>query len=132
MSTFESIQEQAAIIRAERRKFRRLKTAVQAELRIIREDTPIRVQTSDLSEGGCYIEMPITLSKGTSLHIILWLRHEKVEMDGRVVTCHPQFGNGIEFTNFCGDSRPKLGSFLELAELQQDNIEPHEHADVIH
>ena len=43
----------------ERRRFQRLKKAVQAELRMARSEAPIRTETADISAGGCYIEMAL-------------------------------------------------------------------------
>ncbi len=97
----------------ERRRFPRLQVAVQTELRIHASGMPVRLETTDLSVGGCYVQMAITLSPGTPLDIVLWLGNEKLAIIGTVVTCHPQFGNGIEFNNMTSDARQKLQAFLE-------------------
>ena len=97
----------------ERRQFQRLTIAVQAELRAQGNEVPIRVETTDISLGGCYVEMALTLCVGTLLNIVLWLGQEKLVVDGRVVTHHPQFGNGIAFTGLSHDSQQKLQRFLE-------------------
>jgi len=41
------------------------------------------------------------------------LGHEKLAVDGVVVSCHPQFGNGIEFSGLSQASQLKLQRFLE-------------------
>jgi hypothetical protein len=97
----------------ERRRFQRLKKAVQAELRTQDSETPIRTETADISAGGCYIEMAVTLEVGTALKIVLWLGHKKLSLDGSVVTRHPQFGNGIEFGRMPEEARTLLLCFLE-------------------
>ena len=99
----------------ERRRFQRLAIPVQTELRIQDSQAPIRVETSDISLGGCYVEMALTLAVGIPLNILLWLGHEKLVVDGRVATCHPQFGNGIEFINLTNESQQKLEQFLKGA-----------------
>jgi hypothetical protein len=62
--------------------------------------------------------MGVTLAVGTLLDVVLWVGHEKAVLAGRVVTSHPQFGNGIEFIRFSGDSQHRLKRFLEFADLE--------------
>jgi c-di-GMP-binding flagellar brake protein YcgR len=97
----------------ERRQFQRLHLAVQAELRVQGNEIPIRVETADISGGGCYVEMAVTLEVGTELNIVMWLGHEKLAITGRVVTRHPLFGNGVEFSSLTQDIRQRLRLFLE-------------------
>ena len=72
----------------------------------------MRLQTSDLSLGGCYLEMAMTLDIGARLDIVLWLDEHKVNTRGIVVTRHPQFGNGISFLTISPQSEEKLRLFL--------------------
>jgi c-di-GMP-binding flagellar brake protein YcgR len=109
-------QDGAAALSRERRFFQRLPIAVQVELRVKSESVPIRLKTADISVGGCYVEMSVTIEPGTDLDIILWLEHQKLQLQGRIVTKHPQFGNGIEFTGLTPESETQLRSFLEKAE----------------
>ena len=118
MIVVEVFQDCVAPSLVERRQFQRLPVAVQTELRTKGIDVPIRAQTADISEGGCYIEMPMTLQTGTLLKITLWLGYEKLIMEGKVVTTHPQFGNGIEFVNLPIDSQKKLRRFIENPEVK--------------
>jgi len=101
----------------DRRKSHRLKRAVQAELRPQGSTTPIRVETADISAGGCYVEMAVTLELGSPLNLILWLGHRKLDLAGQVVTRHPQFGNGIAFKHLSDDSRIRLQAFLDSEEI---------------
>ncbi len=117
MSSVQIIHEQIAAIRAERRRFRRLKAAVQTEMRVDGSKVPIRAETADLSEGGCYVEMPLTIERDKQLHIVLWLNHKKLVMRARIATCHPQFGNGIEFLNVSAEDRKELHNFIEAGAL---------------
>jgi len=81
---------------------------------------PIRVETADISLGGCYVEIALTLEVGTPLSIVFWLGHDKLVVDGTVVTRHPQFGNGIEFSGLSPDSQQKLRRFLESASSERN------------
>ena len=97
----------------ERRRHPRVKTPVQVELRPEGSAAPLRVETSDISATGCYVEMSMTLAVGTRLSIVLWLEAQKVIADGVVRTQHPQFGNGIEFVGMSTGDRDKLVRHLE-------------------
>ena len=113
-------QDGGSSTHSERRLFQRLSIAVQTELHVRGNETPIRVETADISLGGCYIEMALTLPVGTPLDIVLWLGDEKLAVSGRVVTCHPQFGNGIQFTDMDSDSQRRLECFLERAPIEDN------------
>lgn len=113
MITASSFQDGVASVLCDRRQFQRLHRAVQTERRVQGNEVPIRVETADISMGGYYVEMAVTLDVGTSLNIILWLGNEKIAIAGRVVTRHPLLGNGIEFNTTPQDSRQRLQLFLD-------------------
>ena len=113
MIVVSAFQDCVASSAFERRQFQRLQVPVQTELRGEEIQAPIRIETADISLGGCYVEMAFTLDIGTALNLVLWLGHEKLNIGGRVVSRHPQFGNGIEFTGLSNDFRQRLGRFLE-------------------
>src|ERR1700757_1751801 len=108
--------EGSVALSRERRLFPRLPIAIQIELRVINDSVPIRLKTADISIGGCYVEMSVTIEPGTDLDVILWLEHEKLPLLGRVITKHPHFGNGIEFVGITPEAETQLRSFLEKAE----------------
>src|SRR5690242_3505318 len=101
---------------SERRLSQRLTVAAQIELRIKGSSVPIRSKTTDLSVGGWYIEMAVTLEPGTPLDVVLWLEHERLVLQGRIVTKHPRFGDGIEFICVSPEAETCLQRFLEKAE----------------
>jgi hypothetical protein len=97
----------------ERRRDPRHSLQVQIELREDGSDIPMRMSTADLSRGGCYVELMLTLSIGTYVTAKLWLSDCSVHTRGRVVTLHPQFGNGIKFLEFEGDGEKVLAQYLD-------------------
>jgi len=99
----------------DRRKSMRVKAAVQLELRVQDSEVPIRLQTADISMGGFYVEMSVTLPIGTRVKATLWLGEKKVIGTGIVVTCHPQFGNGVELTAVSAQDQVVLATFLDAA-----------------
>jgi len=97
----------------DRRAHPRLQLEVQIELRKEGSDVPYRLQTTDLSKGGCYVQMMMTIPVGTWVKATLWLSDSPVRVRARVVTSHPQFGNGLMFTEFEGRGKQILESYLD-------------------
>ena len=100
------------VLPPERRRYLRIQVAVQIEIRPDGTNVPMRLETSDLSSGGCYVETTFTLDVGTKLDIVLWLDQQKLSTRAVVVTCHPQFGNGISFLMF-PENEARLRAFLD-------------------
>ena len=98
---------------ADRRRSIRVQVAAQIEIRPANSDVPMRLETTDLSLGGCYVETTLPFEVGTHLELVLWLNQQKVTTRGVVVTRHPQFGNGIEFTGMSTENADRLGAFLD-------------------
>ena len=97
----------------ERRRYPRYTVQVQIELRQEGNDVPMRLETTDLSRNGCYIQLLIPLSVGIRVQATLWLDGYPVVIRGRVVTRHPQFGNGIMFLEFEAGAEQQLSRYLE-------------------
>lgn len=52
---------------------------------------------SDLSPGGCYLEMPLAFAPGTTVEIIVRTHDMKLRLAGEVKASHPGYGMGISF-----------------------------------
>ena len=85
------------------------------ELRPEGSTIPIGAATSDLSLGGCYIEMTFTLAKDTRLEMTLQIDGTLLAI-ARVVTCDPNFGNGFVFEKMLPEDVEELRRFLEAAQ----------------
>ena len=96
----------------DRRHFPRYTARVQVELRQDGIEVPLRMETTDLSRGGCYVQLMMTMPIGTYLNLTLWLDGYPVRVRSRVVTRHPQFGNGIMFLEFQGNDEQLLTRYL--------------------
>jgi c-di-GMP-binding flagellar brake protein YcgR len=99
--------------RPERRRYPRYTVHIQIELRQEDNDVPMRLETTDLSRNGCYVQLLAPLPVGIRIQATLWLDGYPVVIRGRVVTRHPQFGNGIMFLEFEADAEQKLSRYLE-------------------
>jgi hypothetical protein len=110
-----SVYQQVSSTPAESDRRHDLRFPVHAQIELHEEgsDVPIRGETADLSRGGCYMELTLTLVLGANLNGRLWLGESVVRFRGRVVTCHPQFGNGIMFLELDGDGAHVLANYLE-------------------
>ncbi len=97
----------------DRRREPRHSVQVQIELREEGSDVPMRMSTTDLSRGGCYVELTLTFPVGTYVTAKLWMSDRPVRVRGRVVTLHPQFGNGIKFLEFEDDGKKVLAQYLD-------------------
>jgi hypothetical protein len=97
----------------DRRANPRLKCTNSVEVYPTGAAAPIRSRTSDLSLGGCFLEMPNPLPKGTQIKIALWVQEFKLWANGEVITSTPGFGIGVKFTEMTDQDRIKLKQFLE-------------------
>ncbi len=91
----------------DRRKSVRVKCSVSVELHSAGQ--VIWGRTSDLSQGGCFVEMAIPLKAETKFEIVLWLGVTKLRLQGAVASASPGFGIGVRFSNVS----PQDQEFLE-------------------
>lgn len=97
----------------DRRKHPRLKSVNSVELRPEGQTAPIWGKAVDLSQGGCFVEMPIPLNSGTKLNIGLWLKEEKLKLNGKVVSSRPGFGIGIQFLDLAPEDAERIRIYLK-------------------
>jgi len=98
--------------RRERRRHLRTRVAVEVRLELNKQGTPLKAQTSDISLGGCYVEMMFTLEVGTKVKLTLLVSNGKLNIDGVVATRDLQVGNGIRFTGMAPEDNARLRHFL--------------------
>lgn len=84
----------------DRRQHPRYTVRVPIEIHSEGSAVPWRLETTDLSRSGCYIQALTPLPIGSRVQAKLWLADCPLVVRGRVVTRHPQFGNGIMFVDF--------------------------------
>jgi hypothetical protein len=68
---------------------------------------------ADLSRAGCYIELMMPLSVGTHIQATLWLDGHPIVIQGRAITCHRQYGNGMMFEKFEDQAEQLLQRYLD-------------------
>jgi c-di-GMP-binding flagellar brake protein YcgR len=75
----------------------RLACKLGAEVYRLGEGVPNRCALSDISEGGCYVEMPSPLSAQSGVEILVRTANVKLRIRGQVLATHPGFGMGVRF-----------------------------------
>lgn len=95
----------------DRRQSPRVKCAISIELCSSAAAT-MRARASDLSMGGCFVEMPSPLAIGTQLQLVLWLGNTKLRLEGEVASSAPGFGIGIRFLQISPENRNTLESYV--------------------
>jgi PilZ domain len=105
-------------IQKDRRTSGRIKCVNSAEVYLAGENAPIRTRTSDLSVGGCFLEMPNPLPKARQVRIALWVEDFKLWTGAEVVTSTPGFGIGVKFIEMTEQDRNQLKRFLGKARVR--------------
>ena len=101
-----------------RRRYHRHKISLPIELRDERINAPTRINATDVSGNGCYVETMLPLPLGTVLRIDFWLDSEHLNISAVVRTCDPGVGNGIEFTGMTPDGKARMQTYLDAIDPQ--------------
>ena len=96
-----------------RRRFQRHKISFPLEFRDERVNTPMRVNATDISGNGCYVETAIPLTLTTVLKVDFWIEQEHITASATVRTRDPGVGMGIEFTGLPDDTKKRFQAHLD-------------------
>ena len=91
----------------------RHKISYPLELRDERVNTPMRVNATDVSGNGCYVETVMPLNVGTALRVDLWIEEDHLTPSAVVRTRDPGVGMGIEFTGLPEESKKRFQAHLD-------------------
>ena len=83
------------------------------------DDPPIRCQLTDLSLGGCYLEMPAPFPPSSLVTLSMRAAGVEVHVQGMVRVMHPEKGMGVEFTQATSEHRTALEKFLGILHENQ-------------
>ncbi len=107
------VEERAGQTPDNRRKFARHRISFPLELRDERVNTPLRVNATDISGNGCYVETVMPLTVATALRVDFWIGEEHISASAVVRTSDPGVGMGIEFTGLTEDAKKRFQVHLE-------------------
>jgi hypothetical protein len=82
---------------------------------------PNRCCLTDLSAGGCYLEMPLPFPQGATVEIVVRTYEMKLRVRGSVLASHPGFGMGIGFDLKAKDERANI---KKLTDFVAETTEP--------
>ena len=104
---------------AERRHERRFEASLPVEVKST-QTSSLRAEISDISLGGCYISTLYPVAVGLSVTVIFWIGDEKVSVRGKVRTCVPGVGCGIEFLDLTENTKRLLDHFTSNSRPASD------------
>lgn len=96
-----------------RRRYQRHKISFPLEFRDERVNTPMRVNATDISGNGCYVETVMPLPISTVLRVEFWIEEERISASATVRTRDPGVGMGIEFTGLTEEAKRKFQAHLD-------------------
>jgi c-di-GMP-binding flagellar brake protein YcgR len=82
---------------------------------------PNRCSLSDISSGGCYVEMPTPFPVGTHVEILVRTQDLKIRVQGVVQAVHPGFGMGVQLTLKTAEHHDHVQSLIRLLEQAQES-----------
>ena len=78
---------------------------------------------TDLSAGGCYLEVSLPFEKGASVEITVHTHEVKLHLRGRVQASHPGYGMGVEFELKTKEERDHVKKLTEFAAASAEESE---------
>ncbi|HEV2402028.1 MAG TPA: PilZ domain-containing protein [Candidatus Sulfotelmatobacter sp.] len=78
------------------------------------DDPPIRCQLTDLSLGGCYLEISSPFPRSSRVTLSMRAGAVELRVQGIVRVMHPDKGMGVEFTQNTPEHRGALEKFLQV------------------
>ncbi len=78
-----------------------------------KDDPPVPSKLTDLSLGGCYLELPSPYPVSTKLTLSMKAAEVEVRVEGIVRVMHPEIGMGVEFTQRTGPQKGQVEKFIQ-------------------
>jgi hypothetical protein len=101
-----------------RRRNTRYDCEVAVELRTGGGEIPMWVTATDISAGGCRVQVAHAVAPGSEVSLALWLDFEKVWMQGTVTHSLYGCGTGIRFGQVQNSAQQRLAKLLESSETE--------------
>jgi hypothetical protein len=97
----------------ERRQHPRRRCSLSVEIHPASQESRVWGRVSDISLGGCFVEMQSTLKEGTKVRLALWIQDKKLWAVGKVAAARLGSGVGIQFEEIKTDDREQLKRYLD-------------------
>jgi hypothetical protein len=97
----------------ERRKYPRFSCFISALVRVQGSQLPSCAQVTDISQGGCYLQVAQPLKIGTRVSIELLMKLANLRGEGVICSSHPGRGMGIKFVEMSNEYRDQVKQFVK-------------------
>lgn len=77
-----------------------------------KDDPPVRCKLTDLSLGGCYLEIISPFPVRTRIVLAMRMAEIELRVEGVVRVMHPEVGMGVEFTQKTSEQREHVEKFI--------------------
>jgi CheY-like chemotaxis protein len=110
-------REGVARLRSEPDNRRQTRYACRLGAEVYQQGSSVRnyCHLSDLSPGGCYLEMPLAFPTGTPVEITVRTEEMKLRLSGIVKASHPGYGMGISFKLNTKSERDGVQNLIDFA-----------------
>ena len=98
---------------SERRRAPRYPIIANAEVTEIASEAKLSAKTSDLSAGGCFLDMMNPSPEGTEIVVRISREDSTFTARGKVVFLFPNMGMGVMFTSVPASQQTVLEKWLE-------------------
>src|ERR1700758_1330745 len=78
-----------------------------------KDDPPVRCKLTDLSLGGCYLEIVSPFPVRTRIVLAMRVAEVELRVEGVVRVMHPEVGMGVEFTQKTTEQRNHVEKFIQ-------------------
>lgn len=102
-----------APLSGDRRQYARFKCFISALLRVQGSQLPIWGQVTDISQGGCYVQLSQPLPVGTRISLELLMKIANLRGEGVVCSSHSGRGMGIKFVEMSNEYRDQVRQFVK-------------------
>jgi CheY-like chemotaxis protein len=103
---------------ADRRNLSRRACRLGAEVYRANSRVATRCALIDISPGGCYLETTETFPGGTALEIVVRTEDLRLRIHGKVLSMHPGFGMGVEFSLRTDEHRKQVQQLIACAQSE--------------
>jgi c-di-GMP-binding flagellar brake protein YcgR len=100
-------------VESERRRHPRFSIIADAQVVEIASGTKLSAKTSDLSAGGCFLDMLNPSPEGTEIVVRIFHADATFAARGKVVFVFPNMGMGVMFTDVPASQQAILQKWLE-------------------
>ena len=78
-----------------------------------KDDPPAHCKLTDLSPGGCYLEISSPFPISTRVLLTMRVSQLEVQVQGIVRVMHPEIGMGVEFTQKTAQQKKHVDTFIQ-------------------